>query len=267
LVALSATLGATPAIAAAGVGIVEVSNDGVNFTRTYTPPIFENIAHLSPGDSQSETIYVRNSGTVAGYLRITMREVTYSDQHYGDALTVTTSTPSTPGIAKAISSANPCQTTNEGTLVGPGAVVPVVATLALGALSGTDGQGATASLALRFGLSDSTPGSLPATNCGSAGATVPVTPSAPGATRSSASSATVPGKTAVLTPSPSPVAASTEDAGTGPLPAWLSTFTLDPNTWRLYQEYLVLILFLAALIGAGISWFAGRRSRKDAGDA
>ncbi|WP_341952915.1 hypothetical protein [Salinibacterium sp. TMP30] len=273
VVALSAMLGATPssaapASAATGVGVVEVSNDGVNFSRTYSAAVFDNIARLSPGDSQSETIYVRNSGTVAGYLRITMREVRYSDQHYGNALNLTTSTPAVAGTAKSISSANPCQVTYEGTIVAPGAIVPVVATLALGNLSGTDGQGATASLALRFALSDTTPGTLPATNCGGSGTSIPITPTSPGAAGGTATSGTLTGGIAVPAPAPSASAApiSGEASGAEVLPSLPSTFTLDPNTWRLYQEYLVLILVLAAVIGAGISWFAGRRSRKDTHD-
>jgi len=263
--AFGLTLGATPASAATGVGIVEVSADGVNFAESYPGVIFDDIALLVPGDSQNETVYVRNAGTATGYLRITLQDVAYSDQHFGDALTVTTSTATSVGSAAAISSANPCQVTHEGTLIGPGEIVPVLTTLALGNLDGTDGQGATASLALRFTLTDTTPGTLPATDCSTAGTTVPVTPpgdGAPGATGSAptdGSSAFI----AVPNPGSSPAPATSEIASGGEssgfLRALASTFTLDPNTWRLYQEYLVLILVLAAMIGAGLSWLVGRR--------
>ncbi|MGV8852215.1 MAG: hypothetical protein ACOH1M_06580 [Rhodoglobus sp.] len=266
LVALSAALGATPAIAAGGVGVVEVSNDGVNFTRTYSAVVFDNIARLSPGDSQSETLYIRNTGTVAGYLRVSMREVRYSDQDYGNSLTLTTSTPSSPGSAKSISSADPCQVTHEGTLIAPGATVPVLATLALGDLSGSEGQGATASFALRFSLTDSTPGALPATDCGNSGnsgVSVPVTPSSPG---NPGATGTSTGAIPATRPSPTTSAGPGGAADNGLLPALPSVFSLDANSWRLYQEYLVLILVLAAVIGAGASWFAGRRSLKDAED-
>ncbi|MGV8858023.1 hypothetical protein [Rhodoglobus sp.] len=249
--------------------MVEVSDDGVNFSRIYSAAVFDNIARLSPGDSQSETIYVRNTGTVDGYLRITMREVNFSDQHYGNALNLTTSTPAIAGTAKAISSANPCQVVHEGTVLAPGKIVPVTATLALGNLSGTDGQGATASLSLRFALSDTTPGALPLTQCDSTGTTVPLTPTSPGASDPSAPTGTLSGALIVPAPSQSPTPATQPDGATdgGALPAVPSTFSLDPNTWRLYEEYLVLILVLAAMIGAGISWFVGRRSRKDTEDA
>lgn len=268
VVALAAMLGVTPASAALGVGVLEISDDGVSFARSYPGVIFDDIARLSPGDSQSETIYVRNTGTVAGYLRVSMREVRYSDQHYGNALTVTTSTPSSVGSAKSISSANPCQVTHEGTLIAPRATVPVVATLALGNLDGSNGQGATASLALQFALTDSTPGALPATNCGNSGVSVPATPSSPGAPGATGSTGTLTDAIAAPTTRPSPTtsAAPGDAANNGLLPALPSTFSLDPNTWRLYQEYLVLILVLAAVIGAGVSWLAGRRSRKDTED-
>lgn len=270
VVALGLLLGATPASAATGVGVVEVSDDGVNFDRTYPGAIFDDIALLVPGDSQSETVYVRNSGTAAGYLRVTLRDVDYSDQKFADALTVTTSTPGSTGSTTAISSANPCQVTHEGTVVAPGAVVPVVATLALGNLSGTDGQGATASLALRFTLSDTTPGTLPATNCDTTGTTVPVTPTSPDGPRGADSTGSLPSTIVAPAPAPNPSSSTAATAGDGAnnglFPASPVGFNLDPNTWRLYQEYLVLILVLAAIIGAGISWFAGRRSRKDTHD-
>jgi len=272
VVALGTILGATPASAATGVGVVEVSDDGVTFARSYPGAIFDDIARLTPGDSQSETIYIRNTGPVAGYLRVTLRDVRYSDQHFGNALTVTTSTPGSTGSTTAISSANPCQVTHEGTVVAPGAVVPVVATLALGNLSGTDGQGATASLALRFTLSDTTPGTLPATNCDTTGTTVPVTPTSPDGPRGADSTGSLPSTIVAPAPAPAPnpssstAATAGDGANNGLFPASPVGFNLDPNTWRLYQEYLVLILVLAAIIGAGISWFAGRRSRKDTHD-
>jgi len=269
-IVVGALLGATPASAAPGVGVVEVSDDGVTFSRTYPGVLFDGIARLVPGDTESETIYVRNTGTVAGYLRITIRDVSYSDQHYGDALKVTTSTPSSPGNATAISTANPCQVTHEGSVIAPGETVPVVASLVLGNLDGAEGQGAKASLALRFTLTDSTPGSLPATNCGGSGVSIPATPTSPGAPSSSNSTGGFPNGTAATTPSPrsSPTAAALPGptSGTGLFPWLSSAFSTPPNTWRLYQEYLILILVASAVTGAGISWFLGRRRRKDAED-
>ncbi|MEV8253099.1 hypothetical protein AB0O95_03940 [Rhodoglobus sp. NPDC076762] len=267
-VLLSLVLGTVPATAATGVGVVELSDDGVSFSRTYPGAVFDSIARLSPGDSQTETIYVRNTGTAAGYLRITMRDVTFSDAHYADALTVTTSAPSSLGAAHPISAASPCLVTNEGMLVAPGQTVPVTATLDLGDLTGTQGQGATASISLRFTLTDATPGSLPATHCGNSGSTVPLVPTVPGSKTTTGTTATGAGNTPALplpTPSPSPEKADdSTDTANGLTPTFPTAFTLDPNSWRLYQEYLVLILFLAALVGAGISWIAGRRTRKDA---
>ena len=267
---LTLVIGATPASAATGVGVVELSDDGVNFASSYPGAVFDSIAWLTPGDSQTETIYVRNTGSAAGYLRITMRDVSFSDTHYADALTVTTSTPSNAGAAQAISGASPCLVTNEGVLVAAGQTVPVTASLNLGDLTGTQGQGATASLSLRFTLSDATPGSLPATHCGNTGTTIPLTPTTPGSGSSSGMTATGAGTTSALpvpTPSPSPIVGD-DGANTASdlTPTFPAGFGLDPNSWRLYQEYLVLILFLAVLVGAGISWIAGRRTRKDADD-
>ncbi|MBH0053249.1 hypothetical protein I6E74_03585 [Salinibacterium sp. SWN139] len=267
---LSLMLGATPASAATGVGVIELSDDGVSFARTYPGAIFDSIALLSPGDSQTETVYVRNTGTVAGYLRITMQDVSYSDTNYADALTVTTSTPNNAGSPQSISGASPCLVTNEGVTIAAGQTVPVTATLDLGDLTGSQGQGATASVSLRFTLSDTTPGTLPATQCTNSGSTVPLVPAVPGTTTGTGTTATGAGNSSTLpvpTPSPSPaIADAGDDTASGLTPTFPSGFTLDPNSWRLYQEYLVLILFLAALVGAGISWIAGRRTRKDTDD-
>ncbi|QAV70276.1 hypothetical protein ESZ53_07370 [Salinibacterium sp. UTAS2018] len=272
--ALSLFLGVAPASAATGGGDIELSADGVSFASTYPGAVFDSVALLSPGDSQTETIYVRNTGTAAGYLRVTMRDVSFSDTTYADALTVTTSAPSSAGSSHSLSAAAPCLVTHEGTVIAAGQTVPVTATLDLGELTGLQGQGATASVSLRFTLSDTTPGSLPATQCANSGSTavlVPASPSSPN-TPSSLDGTAVAGSVTALTlptpsPSPSPALAGPEvDSANGLTPTFPSGFTLDPNSWRLYQEYLVLILFLAALVGAGISWIVGLRTRKDADD-
>lgn len=270
VLALSALmLGSTPASAVTGVGVIELSDDGSNFARAYPGVIFDDIARLVPGDTQSETIYVRNTGTVAGYLRITIRDVSYSDQLFGDSLSVKTSTSATPGVSQAISSARPCQVAHEGTRLAPGATIPVVTTLALGDLSGRDGQGAAAALSLRFTLSDTAPGSVPLSNCGGAGTSVPVTPTSPGATSERGASvlgATLTGGNAMPAPNATAAARPAEQPNDLLLPSLPSAFNLDPNTWRLHQEYFVLVLVFAVIIGAGISWFVGRRSQKDAED-
>jgi len=270
-VALLGFAGVSSASAATGVGVVELSDDGITYSSSYPGSIFDDITALSPGDSQSDTIYVRNAGTAAGYLRITIRDVSYSDQAFANALTVSTGATGGTGGAVAISAANPCAVTSEGIVLSPGQSIPVVATLALGNLNGTAGQGATASVSLRITLSDTSPGATPATSCDSVGTTVPVTPTAPGTSNSggaNGSSGVLPGGLAAPLPSPSPTMApiAEEANGNGLLPALPATFSLDPNTWRLYQEYLVLILIFAAMVGAGISWLVGRRSRKEAED-
>lgn len=279
--ALLGLLGSTPASAAAGVGTIELSDDGITFADSYPGSLFDSIALLVPGDSQSETIYVHNGGTAAGYLRITLADVTYSDRAYADALRVTTSTPDNTGTAHAISSANPCQVTSEGILVQPGAIVPVNTQLTLGNLNGSDGQSATASLTLRLTLTDTALGSLPPTSCGSiadSGTVIPVVPATPstpagdgtgGATSPDNSGAVIQPGSGIPVPTPSPSPAITEAApNAGLVPSFSAGFSLDPNTWRLYQEYLVLILVLAAMIGAFLSWLVGRRrTRKDAESA
>lgn len=252
-----------PAPAAAAVGVVEVSDTGTTFGATYPGALFDDIALLVPGDSQQQVFYVRNSGTEAGFLRLTLKGVAYSDTDFADALTVTARTAAHQGKPANLLSADPCWVLLEGQTVSPGAVVPVTADLVLGQLNGKAGQGATAALAIGVELSDTTAGSLPPTACGSPSAEVPVLP---GPSTSTAPAAQAqPGSG--FGQGGSQIEGGSQPGAGDVLPVLNlpGGIVIDPNTWHLYEEFLVLVLVAASALGSG--WFmmvAWLRRRKKA---
>jgi hypothetical protein len=160
----------SPAAAASGI---EFSRDGVTFTSSLSGSLLDAITVSVPGDRQSAELYIRNAGSVAGFLRVSLADVVVSDPVLADSLTVTAGTSSIPGSPARLSDARPCYVLTEGDLVAPGGVVKVDADLVLGDLNGRDGQGGSATFSFDVSLSDAVVGSLPPTACNS-GTTIPV---------------------------------------------------------------------------------------------
>lgn len=264
LLTVLVVLGVTtsPSSAAAASGIIEVSPDGITYGSLYPGTLFGSIGHLVPGDSEQETFYLRNAGTEAGFLRITLTDVVAADADFADALTVSASTVDRAGIAATISQAQPCWVLLEGQKVMPGESVPVTTELALADLDGTAGQGATAGLSFEVTLS-SAAAQLPPTSCGQPGTTVPVTP----APRPSVPAVT-PGTPGTPGLADSPVATRPAPDGSTDLPVLNipELLGIDPNTWRLFEEYFVLLLIGAFTIGAAWFAFAAWRRRKNEAD-
>src|SRR6185312_6133871 len=102
---------------------------------------------MVPGDSQTKTFYVRNSGNEAGVLRITMEDVSATNVDFANALTLGVTTTGHAGTSASITRANPCWELLDGQTIGAGQSVVVTATVALGDLDGQAGQGAMASMA------------------------------------------------------------------------------------------------------------------------
>jgi hypothetical protein len=240
-------VGQSPAPAAAASGIIEVSDNGVNFSSTYSGALFDDLTRLVPGDSQQSVFYVRNASSETGMLRITLGDVTVTDTDYADALTVSASTNGYTGIAATVLSANPCWVLLEGQVVGPGQIVAVTATMMLGELHGKAGQGASAGLTIGVALSDAAVGALPPTECGRTDVPIPVIPQPAPTNRPGADGSTTGGE----------VGAAVDEAQVIPdlpvlnLPGGIR---IDPNTWHLYEELLVLVLIGASVLGGG--WFA-----------
>lgn len=256
--ALSAVGGAAPAHAA---GPISVSPDGVAYTSTYPGTFFDAIGRMVPLDSQSESFYVRNDNTVPGFLRVVLRDVTYSDTAYATALTVRASTPATSGSPTPLTAANPCVILVEGQTVQPGEVVPITAVLALGDLNGSVGQNAIAGLTVRVELHDTSTGSLPTTTCSTAGpgTSIIVPPNRPPRPQGQASS--------YAKPPVVPEAPVEEPEIDLPVDPQGSVRGIEPNTWLLYEERWWFLFILAFALGSltfmVVDWLRGRRDLED----
>lgn len=262
-VAITAITPPTAAVAAAGV--VEVSDDGWTFGAAYPGALFDDVALLVPGDSQQQVFYVRNSGTEAGFLRVTLRDVAFTNTDFADALTVTARTAGQPGSPASLLTANPCWVLLEGPTVAPGEVVRVTAGLSLAQLHGMAGQGASAALAIGVELSDTSAGSLPPTACGSPSTQIPAVPGRPGSATSGsqAQSGIGSGDSAPAGDGDSQPGAGAEAGGDLPVLNLPGGIVIDPNTWHLYEELLVLVLVAATMLGSGwfmmVAWLRRRR--------
>ncbi|MBX3094474.1 MAG: hypothetical protein KF680_08065 [Cryobacterium sp.] len=214
--------GATPAFAA---GEIAVSSDGTTWGSDLSAPLFDSVA-LVPRSSASAEFSVRNTGDEPGLLRIVLQDVTSTNPVFADALSIALAVDGVAGPAAAVSTATPCRVLFEGAL-GEGESVPVVTTLALADLSGTQAQGATAQFRLGIELSGTGLGQVPPTDCGSPDTMIELTP--------------FDNRIATI-------------VGLGVI----------PNTWQLYEEYLLVILLTALALGAGMHWVAaGWLRRRD----
>src|SRR5690606_29312216 len=160
--------------------------------------------------------------------------------------------------------ANPCRVLLEGQTVAPGEVVRVSTSLALAQLSGKAGQQATATAHLSVALSG-TELALPATDCGPTGTVLPVVPGQnPGTNPPRGSAPNVPGVALPETPlGPLKPVAPQPDLPVLSPPGILG---IDPNTWHLFEEYLILVPMGASVVG-GITFgiLAWRRRNTDVG--
>src|SRR5690606_12093870 len=143
--------------------------------------------------------------------------VTFSSAVLGDAMQLGISLGGIDGAPAALSSARPCQVLFEGELAA-GQARPVVATVSLGDLSGTQGQGESAQFSIGIQLSDASLGDRPLTDCGS------------------------PGTVVEITEFDSRVAT-------------IASLGVLPNTWQLFEEYLVPLFVAALFVGVTAHWF------------
>lgn len=160
-------------MAAHAAGTIQLSDDGVTFGSVYPGVLFDGIATIVPGDTQTEVFYVQNTGPTDGYLRLTLRNVA-GDPILQSSLTVSASVPSHVGSDIVVSSADPCWVLNERIFLAAGSTVTVTASLAFDPASGNPTQTASTNFDIGVNLSD-TALALPPTECGGSDATVPGT--------------------------------------------------------------------------------------------
>ncbi|WP_426519027.1 hypothetical protein ACPPVQ_04425 [Diaminobutyricibacter sp. McL0618] len=133
--------------------IVEVSPDGVTFTKQFSG-LFDGTV-LVPRDSSRDTFFVRNSGTEPGYLRIVLADVVSSDPLMRSATSISSTVLGATGGFVSLDDASPCvQLVGEVALAG-GQTAQVSTELVLGDLTGLQAQNASLAFALQIELSES----------------------------------------------------------------------------------------------------------------
>lgn len=158
-IALTAVLPAMPA-QAAGPNDLEISLDGgATWSTTASSLLFDGVNLVVPGDSINDQFRLRNVGDTGGVLRITLRNVTYSDPAFASVFTLSLGTPGLTGAPVSLTEATPCVVLSSGQFLAPGQQVLVDANAALGNLTGSVGQRATASFTIRAALHE--PGAVP----------------------------------------------------------------------------------------------------------
>jgi hypothetical protein len=244
---------------AAGNG-VEVSADDVTYASTLPGALFTLTGPLVPGDAVSEDLWVRNTSTAPGLLRVSLIDVVTTDAALAAALTMTTSLAgggSRPAVP--LSAANPCAVLLEGPILEPGETRRLVTELILGDLTGQVGQGATAWTSLRVALVDPAYPGFSATDCGPDGAELPVL-GEPGRTPSGSSpSPSSPGTGSVNAGAITNTATGVPDqtAPTPPrvelpvLPLPFQAF-VDPNTGEL--NLLLLFIVIGSFLGGTVGF-------------
>lgn len=166
---------ADPAIAA---DELQVSPDGVVYADTLPSPLFDGLPVLVPNDSVASSFFVRNSGPTEAYLAVTIANPTWSDADLANAVTVGASAPGNAGRTAVLSSATACTVLLDGYALGAGQSVQVTLRVAIGDLSGTAGQNASAGMDAGLYLTETA--GLPAgPACAIPPTTVVVVPRAP----------------------------------------------------------------------------------------
>lgn len=155
-----------PAQAAAAAGAIQVSDDGVTFGTVYPGVLFDGVATIVPGDTQTEVFYVRNTGPDDGYLRITLRDVAGNPVLLQN-LSVSADVASQPGVAASLVQGAPCWVLNEGILLPAGTTIAVTADLTFDFAAGNITQVAIATFDVGLSLTD-TAVVLAPTDCGGA---------------------------------------------------------------------------------------------------
>lgn len=251
---LGAALALGPTLTAtAAPGGLEVSRDGVSYSSSLSGSFLADIATMVPGDAQQGSIYVRNSSSKPGFLRIVLSNVSYSDLDLANAISVLATVGGVSGQRIPISLADPCWVLSEGQVVPSNGVSRIDLGAALGNLDGLRGQGGTANASLGISLSDLTPGSLSPSNCGVPDVAIPVTPGAVG-------------RGMVSTTSDPPASESGGLVANDPdLPVLglEDALGIDPNTWHLWEEYWVLVPMGAFVVGTMMFGVVFWRRRRD----
>jgi hypothetical protein len=225
---------------AAAADATEVSLDGVSYSTAGSGTVFTAVAAMVPGDRQDATFFIRNTSERPAFVRIVLSDVRYTDLDYANALSFSAAADGIAGVPIPATLADPCWLLTEGQVISPGGRLVVTASAMLGNLDGTVGQDSTVTADFGVSLSDQTPGSLSPDDCGSIDVGIPAVPVTGGGDRPVGVGAQGGAASGGLVPNP---------LGDLPVLSQPGMLGMDPNTWHLWEEYLILIPIGAALVG------------------
>ena len=146
LAAVVVAVFATPPAAAAAADGIQLSTDGVSYSSALAHPLFTAVPVLVPTDEASAGFWVRNAGPTTAYLTLTLDNPSWTNDALAGALTLGARTPGNNGRTVRLVDAGACSVLLEGLALAAGQAVNVTTTLALGDLTGSAGQGATAAM-------------------------------------------------------------------------------------------------------------------------
>lgn len=244
--------------AAVASGGAEVSFDGVAYSGRVTGSIFTSVNRMVPGDSQQASFTIRNGSSRPAFVRIVMKDARYDDAALAGAMTFSADAAGAAAAVVPLLQAAPCWVLSEGQVISPGGTLRVTAAAQLGDLDGTAGQNATAAVDFGVSLSDIPPGTLAPDDCGSVDIAIPAIPSSATAAPATPPAGGMPGRGSSASGDVVP-----GEPGELPVLAQPGVRGIDPNTWHLWEELLILIPIGSALLGAFlyrvVFWRRGER--------
>jgi hypothetical protein len=181
MIIASATILATGAPAAHAAHLpIEFSADGVHWQTAPLASVYPDAFLIAPGDSRSDTIYLRSTATQPAAVTIAVRDVTSDDAHFAEALSLSSSSNLGAGLqATSFDSIPDCTAVLPRRVVSPGEVVALTLTTTMSAaIDARNATGSDASFVLLVGMSDPAV-SVGVTGCPSGGVNIPSTPADP----------------------------------------------------------------------------------------
>lgn len=174
VLAASVACGGSPA-AAAGSADILVSADGVTFAPSLDAGLFDSLGPLIPGGSVTASVWIKNATDSAAQLRMSARDVAHSSDAFARALQLSAShstvgsAPDAENGTRALGSVAECDVLVPSRPIAAGAVAKVSVTFELHDLTGTVGQGDTASLNLLVAMRDAEAGPFAPSACSDTG--------------------------------------------------------------------------------------------------
>lgn len=171
---------AAPAAQAAPPEIL-VSDDGVTFTPSLTDGLFDGLGELVPLESISTSVWVRNTSSTNGSLRLTVDDFVQPSQEFAENVTITADA-GPYSWTLSLADLETCGTIVPTLAIAAGATVRINLTAEMGNLTGQDAQAEAADMDLTVYVRDAA-SPFPSARCeqpGEGGPTDPTDPDNPG---------------------------------------------------------------------------------------